>query len=102
MKIPQFQFSTDPLYTAQEGMKHVSEHVATIERHDWYEVRETQQNVYPHQPETEMGKEEENVDTDSRTEQAVTGRHQRFFERMDGHTAQFKRDQQNSQHMEGD
>ena len=43
-------------------MEHVPQHVSTVERNDWNKVREPQQNVNPHQPEKEMGKQEKYIE----------------------------------------
>ena len=81
-------------------MEHVSEHVPAVKGNDGDEVREPQQNVHPHQPEEEMSEQEENIDAQNRPYQSVTGRHQRFLKGMNGHAAQFKRNQQDGEDME--
>ena len=81
-------------------MKHVSEHVPAVKGNDGYEVCEAQQDVDPHQPEEEMSEQQQHIDAQGGANQAVPGRHQRFFKGMNGYTAQLKWNHQDAEHME--
>ena len=95
MQIPQLQLTTQPFQSTQECVKHVPQHVSSIEGNHWNQVCETEQDVDPHQPEKQVRRKKEDIGPRQGSKQAVPSRQQGFFKRVNRNAVHLEREDQN-------
>ena len=100
MQVPQLEFPTHAFHPAEERVKHVSQHVATVKGHHRNQVGKTKKDVDPHQPKHQVAEKHQNIGAQDAANDSITSYHQRLFKGVNRYPSKFKRNQQNRQNVD--